>query len=203
MQLKGENLSFRYGNNAYLFEGVNLTINSGERVGIVARSGYGKSTLAKILAGYEKPSHGQVLIDSTPIPTKGYHPVQLIHQHPEKAINPRWKMKSVLEEGGRIDRGLIEAMGIEKDWFDRYPRELSAGELQRFAVCRALGLETKFLIADEISTMLDVITQAQIWNVIIKQAQERQLGMLIVTHNIYLADKVCTRILDLEKLSSK
>lgn len=198
MLLKGENLSFRYGRNDYLFKGVNITINSGECVGLVAKSGYGKSTLAKILAGYEKPTHGQVLLDGNPISKSGYNPVQLIYQHPEKSVNPRWKMKAILEEGDNIDAHLIEAMGIQKDWLDRYPSELSGGELQRFAVCRALGAGTKFLIADEISTMLDVITQAQIWNVILEQAKIKNLGMLIVTHNMHLADKICTRIVKLD-----
>lgn len=198
MLLKGENLSFRYGRNDYLFKGVNITINSGECVGLVAKSGYGKSTLAKILAGYEKPTHGQVLLDGNPISKSGYNPVQLIYQHPEKSVNPRWKMKAILEEGDNIDAHLIEAIGIQKDWLDRYPSELSGGELQRFAVCRALGAGTKFLIADEISTMLDVITQAQIWNVILEQAKIKNLGMLIVTHNMHLADKICTRIVKLD-----
>lgn len=67
-------------------------------------------------------------------------------------------------------------------------------------MCRALSGETKFLIADEVSTMLDVITQAQIWNVILTQAKERNLGMLVVTHNMHLAQKICTRIVELERL---
>ena len=199
MQLKGENLSFRYGREDYVFQDINIEIKSGERVGIVAKSGFGKSTLAKVLAGYEKPNKGRVLIDGKPIPKKGYNPVQLIYQHPEKAINPRWKMKAVLEEGGPINWELVEAMGIEKDWMSRYPTELSGGELQRFAVCRALSGRAKFLIADEVSTMLDVITQAQIWKVILDQAKNQNLGMVVVTHNMHLAEKICTRIIELER----
>ncbi len=198
MQLKGENLSFRYGKGDYIFENISIDISSGERVGLVAKSGKGKSTLAKVLSAYEKPNKGQVTIDSKPIPKKGYNPVQLIYQHPEKSINPRWKMKDVLEESGPINWELVEAMGIEKEWLSRYPAELSGGELQRFAVCRALSGDTKFLIADEVSTMLDVITQAQIWNVILEQAIKRNLGMLIVTHNAHLAKRICTRIIELE-----
>ena len=200
MQLKGENLSFRYGKEPYIFQNVNIEIGQGERVGLVAKSGKGKSTLAKVLAGYEKPQTGRVLIDDKAIPKSGYNPVQLIYQHPEKAINPRWRMKDVLEESGLINWDLVKAMGIQEDWMSRYPAELSGGELQRFAVCRALREETKFLIADEVSTMLDVITQAQIWNVILEQAKVLNLGMLIVTHNMHLAQKICTRIVELEKL---
>ncbi len=200
MQLKGESLSFRYGKDDYIFKDLNIEIKSGERVGLVAKSGQGKSTLAKVLAGYEKPTKGRVLIDNKSIAKKGYNPIQLIYQHPEKSINPRWRMKDVLEESGPINWTLVEAMGIEEDWMSRYPTELSGGELQRFAVCRALSAETKFLIADEVSTMLDVITQAQIWNVILEQAKVLNLGMLIVTHNIHLAQRVCTRIIKLEDL---
>ena len=109
-------------------------------------------------------------------------------------------MRSVLEESGPINKELIDAMGIEMDWLERYPRELSGGELQRFSVCRALSEGTQFLIADEVSTMLDVITQAQIWNVILDQAKRRNLGMLVVTHNSHLAKRVCTRIVELDKL---
>ena len=201
MQLKGESLSFRYGKDDYIFKNINIEINTGERVGLVAKSGQGKSTLAKVLAGYEKPNKGQVLIGQKPISKRGYNPVQLIYQHPEKSINPRWRMKDVLEESGPINWTLVKAMGIEEDWMNRYPTELSGGELQRFAVCRALSGETRFLIADEVSTMLDVITQAQIWNVILEQAKVLNLGMLIVTHNMHLAQRVCTRIIELDKLS--
>lgn len=200
MQLKGENLSFRYGRDQYIFEDINITINRGERVGLVAKSGQGKSTLAKVLAGYEIPIKGRILIDNKPLAKKGYNPVQLIYQHPEKSINPRWRMRDVLEESGPINWDLVKAMGIEQEWMTRYPAELSGGELQRFAVCRALNPKTKFLIADEVSTMLDVITQAQIWRVILEQAQVLNLGMLIVTHNMHLAKKICTRIVELDKL---
>ena len=200
MQLEGKDLSFRYKNGDYIFKDINIAVSRGERVALVAKSGYGKSTLAKVLAGYEKPTQGQVLLDGRPIIAGGYNPVQLIYQHPEQAINPRWKMRSVLEESGPINKELIDAMGIEMDWLERYPRELSGGELQRFSVCRALSEGTQFLIADEVSTMLDVITQAQIWNVILDQAKRRNLGMLVVTHNSHLAKRVCTRIVELDKL---
>ena len=94
---------------------------------------------------------------------------------------------------------VMEALGIEKEWLGRYPRELSGGELQRFCVARSLFQGTHFLLADEMSTMLDVITQAQIWNLMVKEVQERNIGLLMVTHNKALAKKVCTRCIDLRK----
>ena len=94
-------------------------------------------------------------------------------------------------------------MGIEKSWLNRWPNELSGGELQRFCIARVLSQETKFLVCDEISTMLDVITQAQIWNLLLKISNKNKLGMLVVTHNIELAKKVCNRIIELPKINNE
>ena len=201
MQLEANNISFRYGHGPWILKDVSLWVEEGERVGLVAPSGYGKSTLAKILAGYEKPTAGEVLLEGRPLPRKGYCPVQLVYQHPEKAVNPRWKMKDILLEGWEPDEAFLEAMGIEQEWLSRWPAELSGGELQRFCVARALGPRTKWLLADEISAMLDVITQAQSWHLVLKAAEERGMGLLVVTHNQALADRVCTRVIDLTTLN--
>ncbi len=201
MRLEAKNISFRYGSKLpWILENRNLTINSGEVVALFAPSGYGKTTLAKILAGYTQPTSGEVLLDRKPLPTKGVCPVQLIYQHPEKAINPRWKLKKVLEESGELNMEMLRAFGIEEAWLDRFPRELSGGELQRFCVARALMSGADFLICDEISTMLDVITQAQIWNVVLDEARKRNMGVLAVTHNRHLAERICDRIIDLSKI---
>ncbi len=200
MELRAENLSFRYDRfSPMILDHVNFQVKSGERVGLIAPSGYGKSTLAMLLAGFYQPEQGKVLLDGAPLPTKGICPVQLIYQHPEKAINPRWRLRQVLEESGRLQEDVLESFGIEPEWLNRYPRELSGGELQRFCVARALMSGADFLICDEISTMLDVITQAQIWNVILEKAEEKGMGLVVVTHNMALAKRVCTRIFDLSK----
>ena len=89
----------------------------------------------------------------------------MIYQHPEKAVNPRWKLKKTVTEAWEPDDALLRELRINKDlWYSRWPNELSGGELQRFCVARVLGPKTEFIIADEMSTMLDAITQAQIWN---------------------------------------
>ena len=202
MQIEGKNLSFRYGPKLpWVLKDVSLTVKEGERVGLVGPSGYGKSTLVRILAGYLKPEEGQVLLDGKPLPAKGVCPVQPIYQHPENAINPRWKMKKMLQESGMFREDIMGALGIEKDWLQRYPRELSGGELQRFCVARSLFPGTHFLFADEMSTMLDVITQAQIWDLMLKEVEARNLGLLMVTHNMELAKKICTRTINLEKMN--
>lgn len=202
MRLELKNVSFRYTEKSpWILKDVNLTVDSEERVGLVGPSGYGKSTLAKILAGYEKPVEGQVLLDGKPLPDKGICPVQLIYQHPEYAVNPRWKMKKILEECWKPDEKLLQQMGIEREWMNRWPAELSGGELQRFCIARVLGPDTKFLVCDEITTMLDVITQAQIWSVVLDKSKTENIGMLVVTHNQAMAQKVCTRIVEIEKLN--
>ena len=121
----------------------------------------------------------------------------LCPQHPEQAINPRWRLARVLEESGALDDAVLDAFGIERAWLARYPRELSGGELQRFCVARALMSGARYLICDEISTMLDVITQAQIWNVVLEEAQNRQMAILAVTHNRHLAERIAERTVEL------
>ena len=76
---------------------------------------------------------------------------------------------------------------------NRYPQELSGGELQRFCIARALGRDTKFLIADEISTMLDMITQSQIWNFLLKETKERGIGLIVVSHSEPLLARIAER----------
>ena len=198
MRLEAKNVSFRYREHSpWILREISLSVEKGERVGLVGPSGYGKSTLLRLMGGYLKPASGEILLDGKPLPQKGVCPVQLIYQHPEKAINPRWKMKKVLEESGMFRREIMEALGIEEEWLSRYPRELSGGELQRFCVARSLFEGTQFLLADEMSTMLDVITQAQIWNLVLKEVEQWQLGLLLVAHNRALANRVCQRVVEL------
>lgn len=203
MQIKVNNISYRYNEKSpWILKDVSFTVNSDERVAIVGPSGYGKSTLAKIISGYIKPDKGEVLFNDKPMEEKGYNPIQLIYQHPEKSVNPRWKMNKILREAWNPDDEFLEAMGIEKQWLNRWPNELSGGELQRFCIARVLGPDTKFLVCDEISTMLDVITQAQIWNYLLKVSDNKKLGMLVITHNIALAERVCDRIIELPRINN-
>ena len=82
---------------------------------------------------------------------------------------------------------------------NRFPAELSGGEMQRFCIARALGQRTQFLLADEISTMLDLITQSQIWHFLMDETEKRRIGMIVVSHSPELLEKVCTRVVDLQK----
>lgn len=216
--LEAEDIVFSYKNKEKpVLDHVSLSVEPGERVGVLGPSGYGKTTLMKILAGYLKPDAGRVLLDGKPLFEKGgfpgrifggsqgcsesycrgcsscYCPVQMVWQHPERAVNPRLTLGETLKEADRIERKLEIGLGIEEDWKTRYPRELSGGELQRFCIARALGQRTRYLIADEISTMLDMITQGQIWNFLIEETSKRNIGMLVVSHSRELLDYICTR----------
>lgn len=200
MILEAKNLSFRYEESGRkILDQFSLQVDSSERVGILAPSGFGKTTLCKILAGYEEPETGTVLMDGKSLYSyKDYCPVQMIWQHPEQAVNPRLRMRTVIEEGDQVDPKLIEKLGIEPDWLNRFPTELSGGELQRFCIARALGKRTRFLLADEISTMLDLITQSQIWHFLIEETERRGIGMIVVSHSPELVEKVCTRVVRME-----
>lgn len=200
MKLEAKDISFRYDTgSSQILNRVSLEVGSGERVGVTAPSGFGKTTFCKILAGYEKPDSGQVLLDGIPLSKyRGKLPVQMIWQHPEQSVNPRWRLAHVLKEGGRMKPELLDKLGIEKDWLDRFPSELSGGELQRFCIARALGEGTKILLADEITTMLDMVNQSLIWQVLTEETQKRGIGMLVVTHSEGLTDRVCTRKIRLD-----
>ena len=200
MILEAKNLSFRYEESGRkILDQFSLQVDSSERVGILAPSGFGKTTLCKILAGYEEPETGTVLMDGKSLYSyKGYCPVQMIWQHPEQTVNPRLRMRNVFEEGDQVETELIKKLGIEPDWMNRFPTELSGGELQRFCIARALGKRTRFLLADEISTMLDLITQSQIWHFLMEETQRRGIGMIVVSHSPELVEKVCTRVVELK-----
>ncbi len=199
--LEVKDVSFRYANGPWVLNNVNLKIEDGERVALVGPSGYGKSTLAKIMAGFLRPEKGTVLLDGKPLPKGEYCPVQLVYQHPEKALNPRWKMKYSLKEAGVLDPEIMNEMGIREMWLERWPNELSGGELQRFCVVRALGERTRFLIADEMTTMLDAVNQAHIWKFLLRHADKKKLGIILITHNMYLAEQVATRIIDVPSIN--
>lgn len=205
MRLKADNIRFGYTTDKLVLNHVDFMTEEGEVTGLIAPSGYGKSTLAKILAGYMKPEEGEVFLEEKgedgiyhPVSRSGgYNPVQLIFQHPEKAVNPKWKMSKVLGENGMPSPDLLKAAGIRDEWLKRWPTELSGGELQRFCVVRALNEQTKFLIADEMTTMLDAITQAQIWNLVLDYAGKHRMGVVVISHEKELVERLCTRVLDL------
>lgn len=203
MKLEIKDVTFRYKKGGdEILNNFSLSLSSNERVGIFAPSGFGKTTLCKIIAGYLKPEKGEVLLDSKPLSSyKGYCPVQLIWQNPELALNPRLPMKYAIAEGDNVKEEIAEKLGIEKSWMERFPGELSGGEMQRFCIARVLGERTKFILADEITTMMDPISRSQIWNFLIEETQKRDIGLIAVSHNRPLLDKICTRQIDLTEIT--
>ncbi len=118
MLLEAKNISFRYGKETkQILKDFSLSVESHERVGIIAPSGFGKTTFCKILAGYEKPDAGQILLDGKPLSDYGkYCPVQMIWQHPEQEVNPRLHKRAVMEEGDGIEARNIRELGNKEVW---------------------------------------------------------------------------------------
>ena len=197
MSLEAKQIVFRYPRRgqAAVLNGVSLTLTPGERVGLAAPSGRGKTTLCKLLAGYEQPVSGEILLDGRPLAQyTGACPVQMIWQHPETVLDPLLPLEASLREAGPVDRRMLEALHIQPGWLRRYPQELSGGELQRFCIVRALGPKTRYLLCDEITAMLDSITQAQIWEFLLEEVRRRNIGLLVVSHSSALLERVCTRV---------
>ena len=196
MILEAKNVSFSYRRRGKpVLQNVSLTVESGEITGLFAPSGYGKTTLCRLLAGYEKPDSGQILLDGKPLSSyRGFCPVQMIWQNPETAVDPLIRLGETLREAGGVEDRILDALHIAPAWLSRYPTELSGGELQRFCIARALRPELKFLLCDETTAMLDLITQAQIWDFLITEAKERGLGMLIVSHSAALLERLCAKV---------
>ena len=202
MELTGRNISFKYSSGSrQILKDVDITIDNKKILGLFGDSGSGKSSLCKILAGHIKRYDGEVKLDGNEIPKSGFNPVQLIYQHPEKVMNPKWKMHEVLEESWDVPDSLLEDFGIQKSWLNRWPSELSGGELQRFSVLRSLNPNTKFLIADEMTTMLDAITQVQIFESVLKIVKERNMGLLVVSHDRDLMDIICDEVIYLDDIN--
>ena len=210
--LEARDLAFAYPGHAAVYQGFNLSVAPGERVALQAPSGFGKTTLCQLLAGYLRPATGQVLVDGTPLPRRGVCPVQLVWQHPENAVDPRMRMAATLAEAGVGDGAaksvrdasvgpekteLLERLGIRDAWLTRFPHELSGGELQRFCIARALATRPRFVVADEMSTMLDALTQARIWRVLVEEVERTGAGLVFVSHSPALTGRVATRVVEL------
>ena len=202
MELKADNISFSYNKKKQILKDFSLSLKSNQIIGLMGDSGSGKSTLCKIMAGYLNHYSGKVTIDGNEISDKGFYPVQLIFQHPEKTMNPKWKMDKVLNESWSPSQELKDTFGLKDSWLSRWPSELSGGELQRFSILRALNPKTKFIIADEISTMLDAVTQVQIWEALINHCKANNIGILAVSHDPELLEVICDDIVQFNEINN-
>ncbi|KPQ21444.1 ABC transporter ATP-binding protein [Halomonas sp. HL-93] len=197
--LNAHHLRASFANQPPILDDVSLSLAPGEWVGLNGDSGAGKSTLGKLLAGHLMPQAGYVEVDGAALPARGLRPVQWLPQSPELTVTPRWRVKRILEEAWTPPDALREAFGIEPGWLNRYPQALSGGELQRVNVLRALVPGVRYLVADEISSMLDPLTQLALWQALRQVAEARGLGVLVISHDEALLKRLCTRRLRLSE----
>ena len=189
-----------------------MEIDPKETLGLLGESGSGKSTLGQMLVGLVKPSAGRILWDGEPVhfPLKGENrrKIQILFQHPEISFNPVLPLISSMREPYRLcgkDAGEatilkdLERFGLHREHLYRTPRELSGGELQRAALSRILVLEPELIVLDEPTSMLDVISQAQIIHFLMQYQKEHGTSYLFITHNPKLADMVCSRIYEMHE----
>ncbi|WP_022669257.1 ABC transporter ATP-binding protein [Desulfospira joergensenii] len=193
-----KNVSFCHGSDLnWIFKDFSLRVAPGQVVGLSGPSGKGKTTLGRIAAGFLIPGKGQVLMNGKPLENQGYHPVQMVFQHPELAINPRWRAGKIIREGFSPDAGLLEKFEVSGTWLSRYPCELSGGQLARICLVRALGPGTRFLITDEATAMLDPLTQARIWKSLLAHCRRHSIGILAISHDRALLHRIADQtILD-------
>ncbi len=201
-----------FGNKTVVaLNGVSLKVNRGETVALVGNSGSGKSTLGKILLMLMKPDEGKVIyndVDLTKLKKRELRKVrakmQYIPQNPEEALDPRWKLYDSISEPLKIHGiendvfEIIKEVGLRKEHLNRYPHELSGGELQRAVIARALVTNPEFIVCDEPTSMLDLSTQASIVRLLMKLQKKMDLTMLFITHDFELAEFVADRVLVME-----
>ena len=192
-----------------VIEDVNLTLQQGQRVGIVGRSGAGKTTLGLILAGILKPDQGRLCLGNVDlwaakpgIRRRMGQQLQMVLQHPESTFDPRWTLARSLAEPfilqGRRPASsdlsaMLGAVDLDTSLLDRRPAQLSGGELQRMAIARALCMQPKLLVLDEPTAMLDAMTQARIIRLLEKIQEEKCVSMVLISHDPALVDQFCQR----------
>lgn len=201
-------------NRTVASNGRNLTVYRGETLGISGVSGSGKSTLARILLCLTAPDSGKVLFmgedtarfrraDKLNFRKK----VQFIVQRPEEFFDPRMKFyKSIreavflLRKSDSYEEELSELMAqldLHRGLLDRFPHQISGGEIQRLAILRALMVKPEIILFDEATSMLDVSTQAKIIRLLLKLKAERNLTYLFISHDRVLLSRICDRIVEL------
>ncbi len=193
--LAADNLGFSWDAGAPVVEGFSLRVESGERVALAGPSGCGKSTVCQLLCGYVRPQTGIVSVDGAAARARRGvpNPVQLVWQHPEQALDPHMRVGASIAEAGPADEEVRAALRIEDGWLSRYPHELSGGQLQRCCIARALAARPRFIVADEISTMLDALTQQQVWSFLLGYCARHETGLVLVTHSDALRARIATR----------
>ncbi|TAN00129.1 MAG: ABC transporter ATP-binding protein [Rhizobiaceae bacterium] len=194
-------------------DGVTIRVEAGETVGIVGESGSGKSTLARTIVRQNRPSGGTVRFDGEDVPAlsgkalaRFRRRVQMVFQNPYDSLNPRMTVTDAVAEPiwrhGLADRrsavkqaqALLEMVELPSALRERKPHQLSGGQCQRVGLARALALKPQMLVADEITSALDVTTQAQILQLLIRLQRERALALLYISHDLAVVAGMCRRV---------
>lgn len=192
-------------------DGASISLQKGKTLGLLGQSGSGKSTLGQMMVGLLKPDSGELFFHSKllsyPIRGQARRRIQILFQHPEVSFNPQLTLRQSLVEpfklmGKPFDDGailsVIEPFGLHAEHLARYPGELSGGELQRAALARVTVLEPEMILLDEPTSMLDVITQAQMIDFLRRYQQQHQTTYLFITHSTALAEQFCDEIVKME-----
>ncbi|GAB2601663.1 dipeptide/oligopeptide/nickel ABC transporter ATP-binding protein [Paractinoplanes abujensis] len=203
-ELTFEGVSVRFGSRRHgtlAVDGVDLVVPAGQVVGLVGESGSGKSTLARAAVGLAPLTAGRILLDGRPVPTLKTRPLQMIFQDPYSALDPRMTIGASIAEA--MPRGadrraevarLLELVGLAADRAGARPDELSGGQRQRVALARALAGRPEVIVADEITSALDVSIQGTVLNVVRELQRRMRLTMLFISHNLavvrYVSDIV-------------
>lgn len=192
-------------------DGASISLQKGKTLGLLGQSGSGKSTLGQMMVGLLRPDSGELFFHgerlSYPIRGQARRRIQILFQHPEVSFNPQLTLRQSLVEpfklmGKPFDDGailsVIEPFGLHAEHLARYPGELSGGELQRAALARVTVLEPEMILLDEPTSMLDVITQAQMIDFLRRYQQQHQTAYLFITHSTALAEQFCDEIVNME-----
>lgn len=193
--------------------GVDLTIDRGERVAVVGRSGAGKSTIAKLACGLAKPSTGSVSVFGTELSRTSRrdmrrlrHRMHLVFQDPYRSLHPAMRVGSLVKEplaiAGRatssdaVVSDALASVGLSPpaSFMDRAPSTLSGGQRQRVAIARALVAQPELILADEPTSMLDASLRATIANLLLELQAQRNAALIFITHDLALARQVADRI---------
>ncbi|MBO9100652.1 MULTISPECIES: ABC transporter ATP-binding protein [unclassified Rhizobium] len=194
-------------------DGISLSVNVGETLGIVGESGSGKSTLGRMLLGIDPVQSGEVLFEGKPMPAVATRlwrawraKMQFVHQDPLAALDKRLTISAQIREPLDIHKlvpkeqrnlrvtELMSAVGLRQDQADRYPHELSGGQRQRAVIARALASRPKLIVCDEPVSALDVSIQAQVVNMLSDLQAENRLAMVFISHDLKVVRNIADRV---------
>ena len=202
--LEFSHLTVRYGATTAL-DDVSLTVPSGSVVGLVGESGSGKSTMARAAVGLAPVSAGSITLDGQPVPRRGRRrPVQMVFQDPYSSLDPRMSVGESIAEAipermsararqAEIER-LLSLVHLDPERSRSLPGQLSGGQRQRVALARALAGQPEVVIADEITSALDVSVQGAVLNLVREMQRQLGLSMLFISHNLAVVRYVASHV---------